>query len=183
LARVTFKAVPERPEMPGLAANFRRVATELRRSPPLRGFLALRCSQKIQQVERFMRDRRRAAIGARRIQLPHEAVMRGPAACVVDALFASAAKFQCSEALARELRFAHGSNINLSCESCGKLKASGVCAKRVAAKTGQAPVVKFRLRCCLIQPRRVLALLWACCACFFNEKTCKSRSFALIIPS
>jgi hypothetical protein len=154
----------ERPETPGLAANLRRVATELRRSPPLRGFLALRCSQEIQQVERFKRGRHRAVIGSRRIQSPHEAVMRGPAACVVDALFASAAKFECSEALAPELCFAHGSNINSRDESCGKLVANGSCEKSLAAKTGQAPVVKFRLRCCLIQPRRVSALLRPCAA-------------------
>jgi hypothetical protein len=88
LVRVTFKAVPERPEMSSLAANLRRVATELRRSPPLRGFLALRCGQKNQQVERLKRDKRRAAIGTRRIQSLHEAVMRSPPACVADALFA-----------------------------------------------------------------------------------------------
>jgi hypothetical protein len=76
----------------------------------------------------------------------------------------SIAKFECGEALAPGLCFAHGSNINSRDKSCGKLKANGVCAKCLAAKTGQAPVVKLRLRCCLIQPRRVLALLaaWTC---------------------
>jgi hypothetical protein len=49
----------------------------------------------------------------------------------------SVAKFECSEALARELCFAHGSNINARAESCGKLEASGCCAKCLAAKTGQ----------------------------------------------
>jgi hypothetical protein len=55
----------------------------------------------------------------------------------------SVAKFQCSEALARELLFAHGSNINLRDESCGKLKASGVRAKSLAAKLGQGERLKF----------------------------------------
>jgi hypothetical protein len=69
----------------------------------------------------------------------------------------SAAKFECNEALAPELRFAHGSNINARDESCGKHEANGSCAKSLAAKTGQAPEVELRLRFRLIQPRRVLA--------------------------
>jgi hypothetical protein len=69
----------------------------------------------------------------------------------------SGAKFECSEALALGLCFAHGSNINSSVESCGKLKASGCCAKCHAAKTGQAERAKFLLRICLIQPARVSA--------------------------
>jgi hypothetical protein len=73
----------------------------------------------------------------------------------------SVAKFERSEALAPELRFAHGSNINSRGESCGKLKASGVRAKSLAAKTGHAPVVKLRLRCRLIQPWRVLEIAWS----------------------
>jgi hypothetical protein len=67
----------------------------------------------------------------------------------------SAAKFECSEALAPGLCFAHGSNINAHDESCGKLVASGFCAKCLAAKTGQADRAKFLLRICQIQPRRV----------------------------
>jgi hypothetical protein len=63
--------------------------------------------------------------------------MQGSAACVVDALFASAAKFECSEALTPGLCFAHGSNINSRDESCGKLKANGFRAKSLAAKRGQ----------------------------------------------
>jgi hypothetical protein len=67
----------------------------------------------------------------------------------------SGAKFECNEALAPELRFAHGPNINSRDESCGKLVASGICAKSLAAKTGQAERAKFLLRICQIQPRRV----------------------------
>jgi hypothetical protein len=88
LARVTFKAALNRAETSSLAANLSRVAAELRRSLPFRGLLALRCSRKIQQVERFKRDKRRAAISSQQIQLPREAVIRGSAACVVDAPFA-----------------------------------------------------------------------------------------------
>jgi hypothetical protein len=64
--------------------------------------------------------------------------MRGSAACAADAPFASVAKFQRSEALVPGLCFAHGSNINSRDESCGKLKASGFCAKSLAAKSGQS---------------------------------------------
>jgi hypothetical protein len=46
----------------------------------------------------------------------------------------SVVKFECSEALALDQRFAHGSNINSRGESCGKLVASGFCAKCLAAK-------------------------------------------------
>jgi hypothetical protein len=57
------------------------------------------------------------------------------------------------------LCFPHGSNINSRDESCGKLKASGFCAKSLAAKTGQAERAKFLLRICQIQPGRVSAKL------------------------
>jgi hypothetical protein len=121
--------------------------------------LALRCSQKIQHVERFKRDRHRAAIGRRRIQSLHEAVTRGSSACGLDALSRSFAKFERGEALAPELRFAHGSNINSRDKSCGKHEANGVRAKCLAAKTGQAERAKFLLRNCQIQPGRVSAKL------------------------
>jgi hypothetical protein len=127
-----------RPETSGLAANLRRVATELRRSPPFRGLSALGCSRKNQQLERFRRDRHRAAIGTRRIQSPHEAVMRGCQRASSMRGSRRAAKFQCSEALVPGLCFAHGSNINSRDESCGKLKASGLCEKCLATKSGQA---------------------------------------------
>jgi hypothetical protein len=68
----------------------------------------------------------------------------------------SVAKCECSEALAPELCFAHGSNINSRDESCGKHEANGCCAKCLAAKTGQAERAKFLLRICQIQPGRVL---------------------------
>jgi hypothetical protein len=55
----------------------------------------------------------------------------------------SVAKFECSEALAPGLCFAHGSNINSRGESCGKLVASGCRAKSHAAKTGQAEAVEI----------------------------------------
>jgi hypothetical protein len=57
----------------------------------------------------------------------------------------SVAKFECSEALPPDPRFAHGSNINSRDESCGKLKASGCGAKCLAAKRGQAERAKFLL--------------------------------------
>jgi hypothetical protein len=81
--------------------------------------------------------------------------MRGSAACVLDARSRSAAKFECSKALAPGPRFAHGSNINARDESCDKLKANGLCAKCLAAKMGQAERAKFLLRNCRIQPGRV----------------------------
>jgi hypothetical protein len=55
----------------------------------------------------------------------------------------SVAKLERSEALARELRFAHGSNINSHDESCGKHEANGCCAKSLAAKTGRAEAGEF----------------------------------------
>jgi hypothetical protein len=71
----------------------------------------------------------------------------------------SVAKSECSEALAPGLCFAHGSNINSRDESCGKLVASGLRAKSLAAKTGQAERAKLLLQICLIQPGRVSAKL------------------------
>jgi hypothetical protein len=70
----------------------------------------------------------------------------------------SVAKFECSEALAPELRFAHGSNINSSCESCGKLKANGCCAKCLAAESGQGSVVILAGAIVVIQPQRALSI-------------------------
>jgi hypothetical protein len=64
----------------------------------------------------------------------------------------SVGKFQRSEALAPELRFAHGSNINARDECCGKLKASGFCAKCLAAKSGQGGDVNFGREKALVQP-------------------------------
>jgi hypothetical protein len=55
----------------------------------------------------------------------------------------SVVKFECSEALALDQRFAHGSNINARGASCGKLVASAFCAKCLAAKSGQGSVVAF----------------------------------------
>jgi hypothetical protein len=112
--------------MSSFAANLRRVATELRRLPPLRGFLTLRCSRENQQVESFKCDKHRAAIGTRRIRSPHEAVIGTRQRALSMRRSRNLAKFECGEALARELRVAHGSNINSRGEPCGKLKASGV---------------------------------------------------------
>jgi hypothetical protein len=61
----------------------------------------------------------------------------------------SAAKFECSEALALELHFAHGSNINVRDESCGKLKANVLCAKSLAAKAGQVEADEIWSQICL----------------------------------
>src|SRR5437763_11673268 len=68
------------------------------------------------------------------------------------------AKFECGEALARELRVAHGSNINSRGESCGKLKASGICAKCLAAKSGQGSVVTLAGAIIRIQPKRASSI-------------------------
>jgi hypothetical protein len=148
-----------RAETPGLAANLRRVATELRRSTPFRGLLALRCGQKIQQVKRL------SATGIKRPSV------RDGFNCRMKQLYEvrqrawsmrrsrSVAKFQRSKALAAGLCFAHGSNINARDESCGKLKASGCRTKSLAAKSGQGGCAKFLLRICQIQPGRVTAKL------------------------
>jgi hypothetical protein len=55
----------------------------------------------------------------------------------------SVAKSECSQALAPGLCFAHGANINSRDESCGKLMASGLCAKSLAAESGQAEAVEI----------------------------------------
>jgi hypothetical protein len=64
----------------------------------------------------------------------------------------SAVKSECSEALALDRRFAHGSNINARGESCGKLKANGCCAKCLAAESGQGSVVILAGAIVVIQP-------------------------------
>jgi hypothetical protein len=84
--------------------------------------------------------------------------MRGSAARIVDAPFASGVKSECSEALAPELRLAHGSNINSRNESCGKLKANDACAKCLAAKAGQGSVVMLAGAIVPIQPERALGI-------------------------
>jgi hypothetical protein len=85
--------------------------------------------------------------------------MRGSVVCAVDALCAERRKFQCSEALALEPRFTHGSNINRRDESCGELVASGVCAKVLRQNQGKLKVVKRLRGDASIQPLRVPAWL------------------------
>jgi hypothetical protein len=70
----------------------------------------------------------------------------------------SVAKFECSEAVAPDQRFAHGSNINSRDQSCGKLKANGCHAKCLAAKSGQASVMLLAGAIVRIQPKRALSI-------------------------
>jgi uncharacterized protein (DUF1778 family) len=63
---------------------------------------------------------------------------------MVDAPFRGASRnSNAAKHLRPEPRFAHGSNINSRDESCGKLKASGLCAKCLAAKSGPGERIRF----------------------------------------
>jgi hypothetical protein len=81
--------------------------------------------------------------------------MQGSAAYVLDASFAKRRRnSNAAKHLRLELRFAHGSNINVRGKSCGKLKANGVWAKCLATKSGQGGVVALAGAILRIQPKR-----------------------------